>query len=197
MPHIGVFLDRDGTIVEEMDFISSPDKLRLIPGSADAIREANAQGYKVIIITNQSGVARGLLSEQRLSEIHNALIAILQSHNAHSDAIYYCPHHPQIGEPPYRMDCDCRKPKIGMLTKAAQGFEIDLTQSFVIGDKMTDMQTGNNSGGTSILVLTGYGKQELDLCRQNNVHVDHVSEDLRAAMEYVQLTVQKQQQPTS
>jgi len=181
----GIFLDRDGTINEEVDFLSSPDDLRLIPGSAEAIRQANALGFKVIVVTNQSGIARGLLTEEQLSHIHQRLIDELQHHDARIDAIYHCPHHPDTGDLPYRHDCICRKPKTGMIDQAASDHGIDVRHSFVIGDRMIDVQTGINAGATSILVLTGYGRQELDLCRSSNTRIDHVADNLLGAMEYI------------
>ncbi|MBI1804028.1 MAG: D-glycero-beta-D-manno-heptose 1,7-bisphosphate 7-phosphatase [Ignavibacteriae bacterium] len=190
---VGIFLDRDGTINEEVDFLSNPDNLNLIPRSVDAIREANTLGFKVFIITNQSGIARGFLSEERLSEIHKRLLASLKVKHAAIDAIYYCPHHPELGNAPFVKDCDCRKPRIGMLQQAATEFNVDLTRSFVIGDRMIDIQTGNNAGATSILVLTGYGKEELDLCRQNNVPIACIANDLFDAMEFVKRTAQHKQ----
>ena len=185
MNHIGIFLDRDGTINEEVDFLSSPRDLKLIPGSAIAIREANELGAKVIVVTNQSGIARGLLTEEQLTSIHETLRGLLKDHAAHIDAIYYCPHHPEAGKAPYRTECDCRKPNIGMLLQAAATFHIDLKKSFMIGDKMLDMQTGNNAGAITILVLTGYGQQELELCRQHHIRIDYVAENLYAAVRHV------------
>ncbi len=192
MNHSGIFLDRDGTINQEVDFLSSPDQLQLIPGSADAIREANTLGLKVIVVTNQSGIARGILTEERLSEIHHLLIHKLKEQNARIDAIYYCPHHPDAVESKYKKDCDCRKPNTGMIRQAAKEFGINPATSFVIGDRMIDVQLGNNVGATSIIVLTGYGKQELEYCRQNNVHIDYVAQNLLDAMNHVKNILQQQ-----
>jgi len=189
--HAGIFLDRDGTINKEVDFLSHPDNLQLIPRSAEAIREANALGFKVFIITNQSGIARGFLTEEHLTAIHRQLLASLSAAGATVDAIYYCPHHPELGNEPFVKACDCRKPRIGMLRQAAEEFNIDLAQSFVIGDRMIDVQTGNNAGATSILVLTGYGKEELELCRQNNVPVSFVADDLFEGIQFVKRTLQQ------
>ena len=187
--HAGIFLDRDGTINEEIDFLTSPDSLNLIDGSARAIREANECGFKVFVITNQSGIARGILTEENLAEIHSALLNKLALHNAHIDAIYYCPHHPDAVDVKYRVVCDCRKPGTGMLMKAVQEFGIDLERSYVIGDRMIDVQTGNNSGATSILVLTGYGRKELELCAENNIDISFVASDLGAAIRHIKDTV--------
>jgi D-glycero-D-manno-heptose 1,7-bisphosphate phosphatase len=191
MNRIGIFLDRDGTINEEVDYLSSPLDLHLIPGAADAIREANESGFKVFIITNQSGIARGILTEERLAEIHAALVSALARQHATIDKIYYCPHHPDFGEPPFRAVCNCRKPGTGMIDAAVREFGIDLSKSFVIGDRMLDVQTGNNAGAASILVLTGYGRKELELCRLNGVPVGHVAEDLPDAIHYVKQTFQQ------
>ena len=197
MTQIGIFLDRDGTINEEMDFITSAKELHLIPGSAEAIREANKLGFKVIIITNQSGVARGLLSEEQLLNIHKNLLDQLDDLDAHIDAIYYCPHHPEFGTERYRMECECRKPNKGMLSQAAKEFGLDLNRSFVIGDRMIDVQTANNAGAIPILVLTGYGKQELDLCRQNNLRISYVAENLEDAMRHIDQTIRQKQPQAS
>ncbi len=194
MTNIGIFLDRDGTINEEAEFLSSPADVRLIPGAAEAIHEANELGVKVVIVTNQSGIARGLLTEEQLESIHEKLIGLLLESAATIDAIYFCPHHPDFGEPRYRKECDCRKPRTGMLVQAAREHNIDLKHSFVIGDKLIDMQTGNNAGATTILVLTGYGKRELGLCDRDHARIDYVAEDLRDAIRYVKRML-KQPQP--
>src|SRR5260221_591734 len=144
--HPGIFLDRDGTINEEVDFLTTPDDLNLIEGSANAIRDANECGFKVFVVTNQSGIARGILTEKDLAEIHSALLKKLAQHDARIDAIYYCPHHPDAIDAQYRIVCDCRKPGTGMIMRAVQEFGIDLTRSYVIGDRMIDIQTGINCG---------------------------------------------------
>jgi D-glycero-D-manno-heptose 1,7-bisphosphate phosphatase len=185
MNNIGLFLDRDGTINEEVDFLTNPDELHLIKGSDSAIREANRLGLKVFIITNQSGVARGLLTEERLNAIHRTLLTMLNKRDAHIDALYYCPHHPELGKPPYNIDCDCRKPRIGMLKRAEREFGIDLRKSFVIGDRLIDVHTAHAAGATSILVLTGYGREDWEICKIHHVPVDHVAENLEAAMRFV------------
>ena len=186
---IGVFLDRDGTINEEIDFLAASDELHLINGAAEAIHEANRMGLKVFVITNQSGIARGFLTEDRLVKIHDTLVKMLSKLGAHIDAIYYCPHHPELGEPPYRTLCDCRKPNTGMLQQAVKQFRINLAKSFVIGDRMIDIQTAHAAGATSVLVLTGYGEVEIELCRSNNLHIDFVAQNLEEAMNFVKRCV--------
>jgi D-glycero-D-manno-heptose 1,7-bisphosphate phosphatase len=184
-----LFLDRDGTINEEVDFLTNPDHLHLLPGAANALREAIKAGFKIFIITNQSGIARGLLSEERLRDIHSSLIRQLKSEQVTIDGIYYCPHHPEFGEPPYRKECNCRKPRPGMIEEAAQSFDLDLVRSFVIGDRLIDIQTGNTIGIPSILVLTGYGKEELELCRKERVPISYVAQDLSDAVRYIQTSI--------
>lgn len=186
---IGVFLDRDGTINEEVDFLSSSDELHLIDGAARAIQAANRMGLKVFVITNQSGIARGFLTEEQLLKIHDDLAEMLNKLGAHIDAIYYCPHHPELGEPPYRTLCDCRKPNTGMLQQGAKQFQVSLAKSFVIGDRMIDVETAHAAGAASVLVLTGYGKAELELCRNSNLHIDFVAQDLEEAMHFVESCV--------
>lgn len=182
---IGLFLDRDGTINEEVDFLATPRELRLIEGSDRAIREANELGLKTFIVTNQSGIARGILTEDRLRQVHENLLGMLKSRRANIDRIYYCPHHPDFGAPPYRADCECRKPKTGMLRQAEKEFHLDLSKSFVVGDRMIDVQTAHAAGATPILVLTGYGEAERELCKANNVRIEHVAENLEEAMSVV------------
>ena len=188
-----LFLDRDGTINEEVDFLTNPDHVHLLPGAGTALREAMTSGFKLFIITNQSGIARGLLSEERLAEVHHALSRQLTSERVTISGIYYCPHHPDFGEPPYRKDCDCRKPKPGMIDRAAKTHDLDLTRSYIIGDRMIDVQTGYAAGVTPILVLTGYGKDELELCRKNHIPVPYAAEDLSDAVRYIQKSIHHRQ----
>jgi D-glycero-D-manno-heptose 1,7-bisphosphate phosphatase len=155
-----VFLDRDGTINEEMGYINHPDRFIIFPFVAESIRIFNALKLKVIIITNQSGVARGYFSEQLLKNIHKTLMQKMVDAHAIIDAIYYCPHHPSEGNEPYRKECQCRKPKPGMVMQAVKEHEIALSKSFMIGDRFRDLQFGRTLGLTTALVLTGYGKGE-------------------------------------
>jgi D-glycero-D-manno-heptose 1,7-bisphosphate phosphatase len=181
---VGVFFDRDGTLNAEVDFLCHPEELHLLPHAARAIREANDFGVKVFVITNQSGVARGLLSEETLAAIHHRLIDLLENHGARVDGIYYCPHHPDYGSPPYNIVCNCRKPKTGMLLQAAHEHTVDLRNSFVIGDRCIDMQAGVSAGCGTALVLTGYGMVDRDECLQKT-RVDFVADDALAAWQYV------------
>lgn len=185
MAEIGIFLDRDGTINEEIEFLHAPDQIRLIPKAADAIREFNMLGFKIFILTNQSGIAHGIFNENDLKEIHEKLLSILKKSNAKIDHIYYCPHHPEGKIEKYRKICNCRKPMTGMFEIAAKEYNINLSRSFVIGDKKIDIEAGNNCGAFSILVLTGYGKSELERCRETNTKIDFVAEDLYNAVQFI------------
>jgi D-glycero-D-manno-heptose 1,7-bisphosphate phosphatase len=185
MLQTGIFIDRDGTINNEVDYLRSPDQLTLIPRSAEAISALNRLGLKVFIHTNQSGIARGFLTEKDLAAIHEKLTQLLEKQNARIEKIYYCPHHPEGTVERYRMECECRKPKPGMLHAAAKEYNINLSGSYIIGDKMIDVQTGNNCGATTILVMTGYGKSELELCRKNNVRIGHTADDLYDAVQII------------
>ena len=185
---LALFLDRDGTINKEVNFLKDPSQLVLINGSAEAIREANELGLKVIVFTNQSGIARGYLTESDLELIHKKLNELLSKEGAKVDAYYYCPHHPTEGNGKYRVDCDCRKPKGGMLIKASKDFGIDLKNSFVVGDRCIDIKAGKSVGAVTILVLTGYGKDELKRCEGEP---DFVAENLKEAVEIIKKCLRK------
>ncbi len=154
-----VFLDRDGTLNVDVDFLDSVEHLELIPGAAEAVRIFNRLGKKVIVVSNQSGVARGYFDEQRVREINQTLLYRFTAEGARIDAIYYCPHHPDFGEPHYRRNCNCRKPEPGMFLQAAEEHEIDLEKSYMIGDKYSDIEAGKRLSMVSILVLTGNGRR--------------------------------------
>ncbi|MGY8771141.1 MAG: D-glycero-beta-D-manno-heptose 1,7-bisphosphate 7-phosphatase [Pirellulales bacterium] len=156
-PTAALLLDRDGTVNVDTGYIDSPEKLQLIPGAAAAIAQANKAGIPVIIVTNQSGIARGMFTEQTLKEIHHRMDELLQEFNAHVDAYYFCPHHVKGTVPEYQQACKCRKPEPGMLLTAAADLNLDLSKSVMIGDKPSDLEAGINAGCTSVLVRTGNG----------------------------------------
>lgn len=160
MKRKAVFLDRDGTISEEVGYLDHPSRLRILPGSAEAIRALNENGWLVVVVTNQSGVARGFFTEESLQDINQALQDELAALGARIDATFYCPHHPTEGVAPYRRDCDCRKPKPGMILRAAKELNIDLDHSWMIGDRYGDVALAHAAGVRSALVLTGYGREE-------------------------------------
>jgi len=174
-----VFLDRDGTIVVHEPYVSSPNQLKLLPNVAEGIRLFKEHGYLAIVVTNQSGVARGLFSEERLMLIHKKLMSMLKDEGVDLDDIYYCPHHREGIIEQYRLECDCRKPKPKMLLDAAKKHNIDLTQSLMVGDSVEfDMQTGKNAGCTSILIKNGCA----DDTNSNSISgIDYVVRDLLEA----------------
>lgn len=156
-----VFLDRDGVITEDPPhYAHRVDQLALIPGSAEAIRLLNNHGYLVIVITNQSGVGRGMYREEDVAIFNNEMKARLHLEDARVDAIYYCPHHPDAAILQYRKDCTCRKPNPGMLLSARDDMGIILDGSFLVGDKWSDIEAGNRVGCKTILVMTGHGQAE-------------------------------------
>jgi D-glycero-D-manno-heptose 1,7-bisphosphate phosphatase len=164
-----VFLDRDGTVNEEVGYLSDLSRLRLLPGAAASIRRLNEAGFKVVLVTNQSGVARGYFPESFVHDTHELLVRMLAGEGARLDGIYYCPHHPKAGEPPYRMDCDCRKPATGLLDRAARELSIDLHASFMVGDKWSDVELGQRAGCRSILVRTGFSHDDAGNIRPAHV----------------------------
>jgi D-glycero-D-manno-heptose 1,7-bisphosphate phosphatase len=153
----GVFFDRDGTVIEEKHYLSDPDDVVLLPTAGITIADLNRRGIAVVIVTNQAGIARGYFPESRIAEVHMRLSDLLLPFQATIDRYEYCPHHPTEGQGDYRIDCDCRKPRPGMLLRAAQALNIDLNRSLMIGDRPSDLQAGAACGCQSALVTTGYG----------------------------------------
>ena len=182
---VGVFLDRDGTLNEGLNYIKTPDQLQLITGAGKAVRKLNERGLATCVISNQSGVARGYLTEKDLVPIHEKLLRELALCGATIDRIYYCPHHPTEGIPPYNILCGCRKPKTGMLKRGAADLGIDLDRSFVMGDSLVDMQAGNAAQATTVLVLTGYGPTAREQCKSQNVRVDYVASTIVEATDFI------------
>lgn len=154
-----VFLDRDGTLNREVHYLHKKEDLQIIPDVPKALVLLKEAGYKLVVVTNQSGVARGYYTEKEVEELHGYMNAILQKEGAAIDGFYYCPHHPVKGAGAYKTECGCRKPGIGMFEMAEKQFSVDREHSFMIGDKSLDAEAGKNYGLTSILVGTGYGKE--------------------------------------
>ncbi|MGH7323310.1 MAG: D-glycero-alpha-D-manno-heptose-1,7-bisphosphate 7-phosphatase [Candidatus Rokuibacteriota bacterium] len=181
-----VFIDRDGTLTEEVGYVNHPKRLRLLPRSAEAIRRLNVADVAAVVVTNQSGVARGYFSEDVLHAVNAELVAQLKQAEAHLDGVYVCPHHPTEGAPPFRRRCDCRKPRPGLLRRAATELGLDLASSAVVGDKPSDMAVARAVGARSVLVLTGYGLGEWEHRRDRFPIVpDHVAEDLLDAVNWI------------
>jgi D-glycero-D-manno-heptose 1,7-bisphosphate phosphatase len=178
-----VFMDRDGTISEEIGYVNHPSRYRVFPYSAEAVRLLNEAGWLAILVTNQAGVARGYFTEGIIGEVHNVLTGELAKQGARLDAIYYCAHHPTVGEEPYRLDCDCRKPKPGLIERAAAEFEIDVQRSWMVGDRYSDVELARNAHLHSAFVLSGYGRGEWEYQRPAWKHQpDIVAEDLLEAV---------------
>lgn len=153
-----VFLDRDGTLLEEAGYVDRLERLVFFPFAVDAVRLLNRGGLAVVLFTNQSGVGRGIHTEAFVHEAHDLVTRRLAAGGARLDGIYYCPHHPQAVVEAFRQACDCRKPRSGMMRQAAADLGLDLSGSFTVGDKWSDVEAGRAAGGRGILVRTGYGR---------------------------------------
>lgn len=176
-----VFIDRDGTLAHEVGYVNDVSRFRLFPWSIEAVRLINRSGYLAVMVTNQAGVARGYFPEPAVREVHERLQAALADGAARLDGIYYCPHHPDAGQPPYRQDCDCRKPRPGLLERAAGDLGIDLARSWVVGDRQGDLQVAWAVGARAAMVKTGYGRGELrhhapSWTRQPDLVAEHLLE---------------------
>jgi D-glycero-D-manno-heptose 1,7-bisphosphate phosphatase len=179
--HAAVFLDRDGTINEEVGYMDSLEKLKIIPEAFAAIRLINQNGMKAVVITNQSGVARGLFSEEFVQTVHAIIQEQLKARKAFIDAFYHCPHHPTEGQGVYLQTCNCRKPAPGLLFKAADEMEIDLGRSYVIGDMPKDVEAAKRAGAKGILVRTGYGQEH----RAFDVEPDYIAGNILDAVHWI------------
>lgn len=177
-----VFLDRDGTINLEKDYLYRVDDFEFIPGAQQAIKKLKKAGYLVIVVTNQSGVARGYFSLDDVKRLHEHIQKQLATAGTGIDAFYMCPHHPEKGQGEYLKKCDCRKGQPGLLIQASADLGLDLQESFMIGDKVADIEAGENAGCQPILVLTGYG-EESRLKLDDNRAI--VCENLGAAVEVI------------
>ncbi len=188
MGNRAVFLDRDGTINEEVGYVNHIERFFLLPRVGQAIRLLNQHGWKAVVVTNQSGVARGYFPESLIHQVHQKMQELLGNEGAHLDRVYYCPHHPDIGVPPYRQKCRCRKPATGMIEEAMKELALDLSQSYMVGDRGVDIEFAHQIGAKAILVLTGYGKGEWEYSgTQWKVKPDYVAQDLFEAVQWILL----------
>lgn len=178
-----VFLDRDGTIIRQVELLHKPEELRLLPGSAPAIARLNRLGYLVIIITNQPVIARGIAVPEEIDHIHAVLIDRFKKRGAKIDAVYFCPHHPHGNIKKYRIVCRCRKPSPGMIFRAAGEHGVDLSKSFMIGDSTADVGAGNRAKIKIILVKTGRGGKDL---QQHKGTPDFVAKDISGAVKIIE-----------
>lgn len=185
-PRPCVFLDRDGTVSREAGYINHPERIELLPGSATAIRQLNENGVLAVLTTNQAGVGRGYFTEDVLHKIHERLQQQLAMKRARLDAIYYAPTHPDSKIERYRRNDAMRKPGTGMIEKACREFAVDLSRSYVVGDKSTDIEFARNAGVKGVFVLSGYGLGEYEHQRHEwKYEPDHVAEDLREAVSWI------------
>ena len=175
-----IFLDRDGTLNVEKEYLHRIEDWEWIPGAVEAIRLINDMGYLAIVVTNQAGVARGLYTEADVLSLHSKVDDMLRLASAKIDAYYYCPHHPDHGD--HRL-CQCRKPEPGMLLAAQRHWDIDLEKSYMIGDKAIDMEAGARVGASPILVMTGYGKEEQ---KKENLKDVKFHADVLSAVQFIQ-----------
>lgn len=181
-----VFLDRDGTINEQMGYINHLSRFHLLPGAAAAIRMLNVSQVPVVVVTNQSGLARGYFPQALLDEVHAEMKRQLSMEGARLDGVYVCPHHPEATEVGFRQDCNCRKPKTGLLERAAAELNLDLTRSYLVGDRWSDITCAQRAGCTPVLVLTGYGRGDYQYIGPGHVlQPAHVADTLLDAVRWI------------
>ncbi|MCZ6695366.1 MAG: HAD family hydrolase [Acidobacteria bacterium] len=186
MSRRAIFIDRDGTISEEVGYVNHLSRYRLLPRSAEALRLARQAGYLTVMVTNQAGVARGYFPESLVLEVHEKLVGLLREAGAELDGIYYCPHHPHEGAPPYRQQCGCRKPLPGLIERAIKDLEIDPEVSYIVGDSWIDIEAGGRAGMQGVLVLTGYGRGLLEHQKERlTTKPAHVATDLLEAVRWI------------
>jgi len=181
-----VFLDRDGTLSEDVGYASDVTQYRLFPWTIPALRALRHAGYRVIVLTNQSGVARGYFPEALVQAVHLRFERELREQGAQWDAVYYCPHHPEWIVPAYRRVCSCRKPETGLVERAAREFGLDLSQCVFVGDKYTDILLAHRVGARGVLVLTGHGAEQWERSRKEGWRPpDHVAENVWEAVRWI------------
>ena len=188
-PSAGIFLDRDGVLIEDVHLLTNPGDIQILEGVPQALRRLKEAGFQLIVISNQTVVARGLVTEQEVHAIHAEMKRLLeQAGGPRLDGFYFCPHHPNATLPAYRIACECRKPRPGLLLRAAREHNLDLSASFVIGDRITDIIGGARAGCRTVLVQTGKHQEppiETVEPLDESVQPDHVCADLKAAAEWI------------
>ncbi len=180
-----VFLDRDGTINIEKNYVHKIEDYEFIPGAEEAISKLNAAKFKTIVVSNQSGVARGYFGITAILNLHDYIQRELRKKNAWIDAFYYCPHHPEGAVPEFSIVCECRKPKRGMIDFALKKWELNLEKSYVVGDHATDILLGKNIGAKTIFVKTGHGLHQMEKLTEWELQPDQVAENLPEATDYI------------
>jgi len=185
MKRRAVFFDRDGTINKDVGYPNSYTMIDIFPYSFEAVKKINQANFLAVVVTNQSGIGRGYIEEKNLCGLHQKMARAFGRHGAHFDGIYYCPHYEDSENPEYRGECSCRKPKPGMAHQAAQDLNIDLSQSYMIGDKEEDILFGKSIQASSILVLTGFGTKALPQLREKGIEPDYVADTLLDAVDWI------------
>jgi D-glycero-D-manno-heptose 1,7-bisphosphate phosphatase len=194
MKNKAVFLDRDGTINKDVGYPASFSAIEIYSYSFDAVRKLNEAGFLTVIVTNQSGIGRGLILEKNLQKIHEKMRALFAQHNAYFDGIYYCPHYLFSPNPKYKDDCQCRKPNPGMAHQAAADLGIDISQSYMVGDKVEDILFGLNIQAKPILCLTGFGQESLPKLKEKGIKPVYVAQTLLDAVKWI-LREEKKERP--
>jgi D-glycero-D-manno-heptose 1,7-bisphosphate phosphatase len=185
MERAAMFIDRDGCLTEEVGYVNHVSRIRLLSRTAEAIRRLNGAGVPAVMVTNQAGIARGYFTEAILHAVNAEMVRQLAAAGARLDGLYVCMHHPDEGEPPYRASCDCRKPRPGLLRRAARDLGLDLSGSVMVGDKISDVAVGQSVGAAGVLVLTGYGRGEWEHQQEHwTSKPDHVADDLLDAVDW-------------
>jgi D-glycero-D-manno-heptose 1,7-bisphosphate phosphatase len=181
-----VFIDRDGTINEQMGYINHVSRFVILPGVVEALRLLNENGFHAVIVSNQSGVARGYFPLGLVHEVHDFLDASLKKDRVTLDGIFFCPHHPNGSVPEFTKRCNCRKPRTGLIDQACRSLEIDLQNSFAIGDRCDDIEFARRAGVKGILVKTGYGLGEIKyLLPHSKAKPVYIAEDLLHAVQWI------------
>ena len=184
MTRPAVFLDRDGTLIEDRGFVDRLDLISVFPWTADALRLLKRAGFVTVVVTNQSAIGRGIIDETFLGEVHRELDSRLAPAGAAPDAYYYCPHHPDAAVGRFKMACRCRKPGPGMIEQAAADLHLDPARSFMVGDRWIDMAAGHAAGVTALLVRTGHGAHEADAAPAG-AHADAILNNLMEAAGWI------------
>ncbi len=186
MKRPAVFIDRDGTINEQMGYVNHVSRFVLLPGTAEGIRLLNRHQYLAIIVSNQSGVARGYFPMELIDRVHAHMKDLLAKEGANIDGIFFCPHYPRGNVPEYSVECDCRKPRTGLVQKACEEFDIDMKNSYVIGDRCSDIELAERSNLQGIMVTTGYGLGDIEYVLPNKPFKPlHIARDFLHAVRWI------------
>jgi len=185
MKRRAVFLDRDGTLNKDVGYPNSFEAIEIYSYSYEAVRKINDAGFLAVVVTNQSGIGRGLIQEKKLRDIHQRILDLFIKNSARLDGVYYCPHYIDSVNPEYRKDCACRKPNPGMALKAAEDLNIQLEGSYMVGDKAEDIEFGLNFDAKPVLLLTGHGQKALRKLSEKGLEPAYVAKDLLEAVDWI------------